>query len=28
MLVDHAGGPVRVDWLLPDAFGPDHLDAH
>ena len=26
MLVDAEGGPQRVDELLPDAFGPDHLD--
>ena len=26
MLVDHAGGPVTVSHLLPDAFGPDHLE--
>lgn len=25
MLIDHAGGPVTVSYLLPDAFGPDHL---
>jgi cytidine deaminase len=27
MLIDHAGGPVKVSYLLPDAFGPDHLEA-
>lgn len=27
MMVDHAGGPVTVSHLLPDAFGPDHLEA-
>ena len=26
LLVDHAGGPVTVSYLLPDAFGPDHLE--
>jgi len=26
MLVDHPGGPVTVAYLLPDAFGPDHLE--
>lgn len=28
MLVDHDGGPVTVATLLPDAFGPAHLDAY
>lgn len=27
-LIDADGGPVRMDALLPGAFGPDHLDAH
>ena len=26
LLVDHAGGPVPVSYLLPEAFGPDHLE--
>jgi len=26
LLVDHAGGPVTIAHLLPDAFGPDHLE--
>ena len=26
LLVDHAGGPVTVSYLLPEAFGPDHLE--
>ncbi|MBF6438780.1 cytidine deaminase [Nocardia cyriacigeorgica] len=27
LLVDHRRGPVRLGALLPDAFGPDDLDA-
>ncbi|MEV0033644.1 cytidine deaminase [Nocardia sp. NPDC050793] len=27
LLVDHRTGPVRLRTLLPDAFGPDDLDA-
>ncbi|MBO0854444.1 MAG: cytidine deaminase, partial [Nocardia sp.] len=27
LLVDHRGGPVRLEVLLPDAFGPDDLAA-
>ncbi|MGW4846504.1 cytidine deaminase [Nocardia brasiliensis] len=27
LLVDHRSGPVRLAALLPDAFGPDDLDA-
>ncbi|QIS01842.1 cytidine deaminase [Nocardia brasiliensis] len=27
LLVDHKSGPVRLGVLLPDAFGPDDLDA-
>lgn len=25
-LIDHEGSPVRLGYLLPDAFGPNHLD--
>ena len=25
-LIDHEGNPVRLSYLLPDAFGPNHLD--
>jgi cytidine deaminase len=25
MLIDHDGGPVTISYLLPGAFGPDHL---
>jgi len=25
-LIDHRPEPVRLSYLLPDAFGPDHLD--
>lgn len=25
-LIDHSPEPVRLSYLLPDAFGPDHLD--
>jgi cytidine deaminase len=28
MLIDHDGGPVPMSYLLPDAFGPDHLENH
>ncbi|WP_458685979.1 cytidine deaminase [Nocardia tengchongensis] len=27
LLVDHHGGPVTLNTLLPDSFGPDDLDA-
>lgn len=27
LLVDHRGGPVELNALLPDAFGPDDLAA-
>ncbi|CCF61823.1 cytidine deaminase (fragment) [Nocardia cyriacigeorgica GUH-2] len=27
LLVDHPKGPVRLGTLLPDAFGPEDLDA-
>ncbi|OBI39016.1 cytidine deaminase [Mycobacterium colombiense] len=27
LLIDHPGGPRRLDDLLPDAFGPDDLAA-
>ncbi|MCP2289163.1 cytidine deaminase [Nocardia amikacinitolerans] len=27
LLVDHRTGPVRLSTLLPDAFGPDDLNA-
>jgi len=27
LLVDHPDGPARLGFLLPDAFGPDDLDA-
>jgi cytidine deaminase len=27
MLIDHPAGPRTLGELLPDAFGPDDLDA-
>ncbi|WP_069166252.1 cytidine deaminase [Nocardia altamirensis] len=27
LMIDHKGGPIPLSSLLPDAFGPDDLDA-